>query len=68
MTIWVNEQIDASGILRACIACTDPAQAQDCYESFLANLSDEQRAEGWVVQLRSVESWDEVPVAALKLS
>lgn len=66
--IWVNEQIDPCGILYSCIACVDEQQAQDCYESFVANLTPEQKASGWVVQLRSVPSWDEVPVSALKLS
>ena len=66
--IWVNEQIDPSGIIYSCIACSDEAQAQDCYQSFLDNLSDEQRAAGWIAQIRTVESWDEVPVNALKLS
>jgi hypothetical protein len=66
-TIWVNEQIDPSGILYACIACTNEQQAQDCYQSFQENLSATQREQGWVVRLRSVPSWEEVPVAALKL-
>jgi hypothetical protein len=66
--IWVNEQIDPSGIIYSCIACSDETQAQACYQSFLDNLSDEQRAAGWVAQMRTVESWDEVPVNALKLS
>ena len=66
-TIWVNEQIDPSGILYACIACTNEQQAQDCYQSFQENLSATQREQGWVVRLRTVSSWEDVPVAALKL-
>jgi hypothetical protein len=67
-TIWVNEQVDPSGILYACIACCDEAQAQACHESFVANLTDEQQEAGWTARLRTVSSWDEVPVNALKLS
>ncbi len=66
--IWVNEQIDPSGIIYSCIACSDEAQAQDCHRSFLDNLTDDQKAAGWVAQMRTVESWEEVPVNALKLS
>lgn len=66
--IWVNEQIDPSGIIYSCIACCDEAQAQVCYQSFQDNLTTEQRAAGWIAQMRPVESWDEVPVNALKLS
>ncbi len=66
--IWVNEQIDPSGIIYSCIACVDEAQAQVCHQSFLDNLTDDQKAAGWVAQMRMVESWEEVPVNALKLS
>ncbi len=65
--IWVNEQIDPSGIIHACIATCDERQAQDCHTSFQNNLTPEQQALGWVAQMRVVESWDEVPVNALKL-
>jgi hypothetical protein len=65
--IWVNEQIDPSGIIRACIACRDELQAQECHDSFESNLTPEQKQEGWVARMRTVESWDEVPVNALKL-
>lgn len=68
MTIWVNEQLDPSGIVYACIACRNEAQARDCHDSFQNNLTDDQKAAGWVARLRTVESWDEVPVSALKLS
>lgn len=67
MPIWVNEQIDQCGILRACIACCDETQAQDCHESFKSNLTQEQLESGWTAQMRKVDSWDEVPVNALKL-
>lgn len=67
MTIWVNEQIDPSGLLYSCIACCNQDQAQDCHESFERNLTDVQKAAGWVARLRTVNSWDEVPVNALKL-
>jgi len=67
MPIWVNEQFDQCGILRACIASVDERQAQDCHESFKDNLTDDQIAEGWTAQIRKVETWDDVPVNALKL-
>ncbi|MEB3269792.1 MAG: glycogen debranching protein [Leptolyngbya sp.] len=66
--IWVNEQLDPGGILYACIACCDQAQAQACHESFVANLTETQKQAGWQARLRTVSSWDEVPVNALKLS
>ncbi len=67
MAIWVNEQLDPSGILYACIACCDQTQAQECHRSFKQNLTDSQWESGWSVQLRTVTSWDEVPAQALKL-
>ncbi len=67
MTIWVNEQIDPSGMIYACIACCNESQAKDCHESFQQNLTESQKSTGWVAQLRTVNSWDEVPVNALKL-
>ena len=66
--IWVNEQIDPSGIIYSCIACSDEAQALACHQSFLENLTDEQKTAGWVAPMRTVGSWEEVPVNALKLS
>ncbi|MEO1402004.1 MAG: glycogen debranching protein [Cyanobacteria bacterium J06635_1] len=66
--IWINEQIDPCGILYACIACCDEQQARECHETFQQNLTDEQRNTGWTARLRTVESWDEVPVSSLKLS
>lgn len=68
MTIWVNEQIDPSGLIYACIACCNESQAQDCHESFRDNLTELQKETGWVAQLRIVDSWDDVPVNALKLN
>lgn len=67
-TIWVNEQLDPAGLLYACIACCDEQQAQACHQSFLDNLTSDQRDAGWVARIRTVESWDEVPASALKLS
>lgn len=68
MAIWVNEQIDPSGILYSCIACCDEDQAQDCHLSFEDNLTEDQKKQGWVARIRKVESWDEVPASALKLN
>lgn len=68
MTIWVNEQIDPSGLIYACIACCNESQAKDCHESFKKNLSELQLAAGWIARIRTVESWDEVPVNSLKLN
>ncbi len=68
MTIWINEQLDPSGMVYACIACASETQAQDCHKSFQDNLSDVQKSQGWIARLRTVESWDEVPVSALKLN
>ena len=66
--IWINEQIDPSGIIYSCIACCDEAQARACHAAFEENLTEDQKVAGWVAQLRTVESWDDVPVSALKLS
>lgn len=68
MKIWVNEQIDPAGMIHACIACCNESQAKDCHESFKNNLTEKQKADGWVAQLRTVDSWDEVPVNSLKLN
>lgn len=67
MIIWINEQIDPSGLLYSCIACCNETQAKNCHESFEGNLTDAQKAAGWIARLRTVNSWDEVPVNALKL-
>ena len=68
MTIWVNEQIDPSGMIHACIATCNESQAKDCHDSFENNLTETQKATGWVARLRTVDSWDEVPVNSLKLN
>ncbi|MCJ8278992.1 MAG: glycogen debranching protein [Rivularia sp. ALOHA_DT_140] len=68
MKIWVNEQIDPSGLIYACIACCNESQAKDCHESFKNNLSEIQKSSGWIARMRIVESWDEVPVNSLKLN
>ncbi|MGB5594044.1 MAG: glycogen debranching protein [Crocosphaera sp.] len=68
MTIWVNEQIDPCGIVYSCIASCDQQAAEDCHQTWLNNLTENQKKEGWIANLRTVESWDEVPVNALKLS
>jgi hypothetical protein len=67
-TIWVNEQLDPSGLLYACIASANEQHALECHESFQKSLSETQKAQGWMARLRTVESWDEVPASALKIS
>jgi hypothetical protein len=54
-------------MIHACIACCDESQAKDCHESFENNLTETQKAQGWIAKIRTVASWDEVPVNALKL-
>ncbi|HAC63590.1 MAG TPA: glycogen debranching protein [Cyanothece sp. UBA12306] len=68
MKIWVNEQIDPCGIVYSCIAGCDEIAAQECHQTWVNNLSDQQKQDGWSAILRTVDSWDEVPVNALKLS
>lgn len=68
MTIWVNEQVDPSGMIYACIACCDCQQAQDCHDSFENNLTEDQKKAGWIARMRTVDSWEEVPASALKLN
>lgn len=65
--IWVNEQLDPSGLLYACIASCNENQARDCHTSFENNLTETQKAAGWTARLRTVNSWDDVPAHALKL-
>jgi len=67
LAIWVNEQVDPSGLIYSCIACCDEEQAKECNQSFRDNLTEMQRSSGWIVRMRTVDSWDEVPVNALKL-
>jgi hypothetical protein len=66
-TIWVNEQLDSAGLMQSCIASYDERLARDCHDSFQKNLSSEQVTQGWTARLRTVQSWDEVPVNSLKL-
>lgn len=68
MKIWVNEQIDPCGIVYSCIATPNEQAAQECHQRWLNSFTEVQKEEGWTAQLRTVESWDEVPVNALKLS
>ena len=68
MTIWVNEQVDPSGMIHACIASGNEDLAKDCHQSFEKDLTDSQKSSGWEARLRTVNSWEEVPVNSLKLS
>jgi len=68
MTIWVNEQRDGCGIVQACIATKNKQAAEDCHANWLKELTETQRQQGWAVILKTVESWDDVPVNALKLN
>ncbi|MBF2036958.1 MAG: glycogen debranching protein [Leptolyngbyaceae cyanobacterium T60_A2020_046] len=65
--IWVNEQIDPCGLVYSCIACCDEQKAQLCHASFQENLTEAQKQAGWVARIRTVATWEEVPVNALKL-
>ena len=67
-TIWVNEQLDPCGLIYSCIATCDEEAAKDCHQTWLTNLTTQQKQQGWIARLRTVESWDEVPVNALKLN
>lgn len=67
-TIWINEQIDPAGLIQACVATQDEALARDCHASFQKNLTPAQQTAGWQARLRTVASWDEVPVMAQKIS
>lgn len=68
MVIWVNEQLDPGGLVYACLATCDEEVARQCHANFETNLTPAQRAKGWQARLRSVASWEQVPVTALKLS
>jgi hypothetical protein len=68
MKIWVNEQVDPCGIVYSCIACQSEDRAKDCHETWTKNLTETQKQEGWLATMRTVESWDDVPVNALKLN
>jgi hypothetical protein len=67
LTIWVNEQLDPGGLMYACIASRSEELARECHESFDRNLTNEQKQLGWVARLRTVTSWEEVPVNSLNL-
>ncbi len=64
--IWVNEQLDPSGLLYACIACCNEQQAIDCRNSFESNLTQKQKSAGWSVRMSIVSSWRDVPAGALE--
>ncbi|MBT9311351.1 glycogen debranching protein [Leptothoe kymatousa] len=66
--IWVNEHIDPSGIIYSAIATCNQTAAEECHATFKASLTPEQKEAGWVARLRTVDSWDDVPISALKLS
>jgi hypothetical protein len=66
-TIWVNEQRDPQGLMYSCIASCDKQLAEECHVSFEAELSEEQKQQGWVANLYVVEDWERVPVNSLKL-
>jgi hypothetical protein len=68
MTIWVNQQTDGCGILQACIATTNEETAKDCHHNWQKELTELQKQQGWQVILSTVESWDDVPVHALKIN
>lgn len=68
MTIWINEQLDPCGIVYSCIASQNEKLAQDCHVSWQKNLTENQIEEGWTASLRKVDSWDDVPVNALKIN
>jgi hypothetical protein len=68
MTIWINEQVDPSGMIHACIASPDEERAKDCHNSFEKNLTEKQKSAGWLARMRTVPSWEDVPVNSLKLS
>lgn len=68
MKIWINEQLDPGGLVYACIACCDEEAAQECHQTWQQNLTPEQKQEGWRARLRTVETWEDVPVNALKLN
>lgn len=68
MKIWINEQIDHCGLVYSCIATTNEQAALECHEQWQKSFSPEQVTQGWQAKIRTVESWEEVPVNALKLN
>jgi hypothetical protein len=67
LTIWVNELLDPGSLMHACIATRSEELAKECHESFQQHLTLEQQRLGWVASLRTVTSWDDVPVNSLNL-
>jgi hypothetical protein len=68
LTIWVNELLDPGGLMHACIATRSEELAGECHQSFQQHLTAEQQQLGWVARLRTVSSWDDVPVNSLNLA
>ena len=68
MTIWVNEQKDGCGLIQACIATTNKQSAEACHNNWLEKLTQQQKNQGWEINLFTVDSWDDVPVNALKIN
>jgi hypothetical protein len=68
LTLWINELLDPSGLLYACVICYNEYQARNCHASYEEVLTEEQRKAGWIARLRSINSWDELPVCAQSLS
>ncbi len=68
MTIWVNKQKDGCGLLQACIAIKNKKAAEDCHAHWQRTLTPIQKQQGWQVTLSGVESWEDVPVNALKIN
>ncbi len=68
MEIWVNEQIDGCGIIQASIATTNQQMAEDCHANWQKEITEDLRKKGWLASIRQVNSWDDVPVNALKLN
>jgi hypothetical protein len=68
LTLWVNEQLDPIGLIYACVVCHDEYLARVCHKSFEENLTKEQKKAGWISRLRTIHSWDELPVCAQGLS
>lgn len=68
MTIWINQQKDGSGIIQACIATKNKKVAEECHAHWQEELTTTQKQQGWEITLTTVDSWDEVPVNALKIN
>lgn len=68
MAIWVNEQKDGCGLIQACIATKNKQAADDCHAHWQKILTQKQKRQGWQVSMFTLDSWEEVPVNALKIS